>query len=323
MSSSSSTTTSRRSPARADLRVVATSAVAIVVATSGCFAHSPAPKSSDARLLYRDLERQVTVTSATGWGADKLEIDELLKATLDSVCRVHPLARRELARWLDGELRLRGDVKTAWRANGKDLSRVEELLTMTRVQKLLARAEEQSIECPFWLEPESPFRGRQVSEHRWSILFSGGGKGIAVHTRERDDISFGGAARLLFGRSFEDANAIYAGLELGASAQFPKNAMGERTSLRLGVDLVTPIVYRATMTNTYVEGEIGYLGRANESDWSRFDNGIHVGMSFGGRALRQRFVFPGAAFTVSFERTFDDDVTLIKVGGRVTFDLDL
>jgi len=273
--------------------------------------------------LFRDLERQVSVTATTGWGPDRQEIEEIVKASLDSVCRVDPLARRELKKWLDYQMRIRGgSVEDAWRANGKDLSRVEDFLALTRIHKLYLRAEELTGDCPFWLEPEHPFRGRQVSASKWLVTFGGGGKAIVVQTKERNDLSFGGAARLLVGRTTQDGHAVSVGLEFGASAAFPKNATGERSALVLGIDLVTPIVFRYTLTNTYLEAAGGYLARVNESDWGAIDHGVHVGVAFGGRALRQRFVFPGAAFGISYERTFGDDVTLIKVGGRVNFDLD-
>jgi len=48
-------------------------------------------------------------------------------------------------------------------------------------------------------------------------------------------------------------------------------------------------------------------------------------VSFGGRALRTRFLFPGAAFELAWERLFvaGDDATSIKLGFRAAFDLDL
>jgi hypothetical protein len=286
----------------------------------------PAPRDPDPRVLFHDLERLVTVTATIGWGADAVEIDGMMKGTLDSVCRVDPLARRALAEWLDGAIRrLGGPVEAAWRARGKSLSKVDELLVLTRIQKLLARAEERAGDCPFWLEPEVPFHGRQVSEQSWQLMFGGGGKGIVVRQGERFDLSFGGAGRLLLGRTFTNGHSAYAGLEVGASASFPKNDSGERTALAIGIDVVAPVVYRRTLTNTYVEVEAGWLGRASEQDWSAIDHGIHAGIAVGARALRTRFVFPGAAFGLSWERTFldGDDVTLFKFGARVTFDLDL
>lgn len=289
-------------------------------------AHRPRPPDRSASALYRDLERIVTVSATTGWGVDRVEIENALKGSLDSVCRVDPLARRLLREWLDGELvRLGAPVEVAYKERGRKLSKVEDLLVMTRVSKLLRRAEEVANECPFWLEADEPFRGRQISDGRWQVSFGGGGKGIFVQQGDRDDFKAGGAGRLLLGRTFASGNALYAGIELGASAAFPKDETGERSALVIGADLVAPLVYRHTLTNAYFELEAGWLGHSTEADWGDFDHGVHVGFAFGARALRTRFLFPGAALGISYERTFldGDDVRTIKLGARVAFDLDL
>jgi hypothetical protein len=303
-------------------RRAATIAVVVLAACS----RRPAPVEPTARALFRDLERHVTVAATTGWGADRLEIEDLLESSLDSTCRVDPGVRRELRAWLDAEIaRLGGPVERAWRERDKDLARVEDLLVLTRVQRLLARAEEMASDCPFWLEPERPFRGRQISERRFMLAFGGGGKLIGVSQGDRSDLNAGGAGRLLVGRALTDGHAVLAGAEGGASASFPRDAMGERTSLVIAIDLVAPVVYRRTFTNSYVEVEAGWLGRTSERDWSAIDHGVHLGIAFGARALRTRFLFPGAAFGASWERTFQDgdDVTMFKLGARVAFDLDL
>ncbi len=300
-------------------------AVLAAVLANAC-ARRPAPIEPSARVLFRDLERQVTVAATTGWGADRREVEGLLDGALDSVCRVDPLTRRALLGFLDGEIaRLGGPVEVAWKQRGKRLSRVDSLLVLTRMRLVLARAEEMTADCPFWLEPEVPFRGRQVSEHRFQLSFGGGGKGIIVKQGDRTDINFGGAGRLLFGRMFERGHGLYIGAEVGGSAAFPKDAMGARSALVIGADFVTPIVYRHTFTNSYVELEGGWLGHATEQDFGAIDNGVHFGVAFGARALRTRFLFPGAALGISWERTFLDgeDLTSIKIGARVAFDLDL
>lgn len=297
---------------------------ALVLVLLGCAA-GPRPREPSASALYRDLERQVTVSAATGWGVDRIEIESLLKGALESVCRTDPLARRILRGWLDGELaRLGAPVEQAYVERGRDLDTVEDLLVVTRVSKLLSRAEEVANECPFWIEPEQPFRGRQISDDRWQISFGGGGKGIIVQQGERQDVNAGGAGRLLLGRTF-DASGLYTGLEFGASAGFPKDDTGERGTLVVAADIVAPLVFRRTLRNTYFELEAGWLGRSTENDWSAFDHGVHVGFAFGARALRTRFVFPGAALGISYERVFldGDDMRMIKVGARVAFDLDL
>jgi hypothetical protein len=298
--------------------------LAACAAATAC-SRTPAPRDPTERALFRDLERQVTVAAATGWGIDRLEIEKLLGPGMDSVCRVDVLGRRGLREWLDSEItRKGGPVDVAWRTRGKKLSKVDDLLVLHRIQLLLDRADQMSLDCPFWLEPENPFRGRQISERTWQVSFGGGGKGSAVKQGDRQDFSAGGAGRLLLGRMLADGDGIYTGVELGASAQFPKDAMGERTSLQLGIDFVAPIVYRHTLLNTYFEFEGGYVGRATEDDWSDIDHGVHLGVAFGGRALRQRFLFPGAALAFAWERLFlpGDDLVTIKVGARVMFDLD-
>jgi hypothetical protein len=289
-------------------------------------AQRPAPTTPSERALFRDLERHVSVAMATGWGVDRYEVDEMMSSVLDSTCRVDALDRHGLLRWLDAEIRrLGGPVEEAWRQRGKDLDAVSDLLVLTRIRMVLARADELSLDCPFWIEPERPFRGRQISEHRWQLSLGGGGKAMAIQEGDRVDLSFGGAGRLLFGRTFQRGDAVYVGAELGASAAFPKDETGERSTLQVGADLVVPVVYRRMLTSSYVEVEAGWLGRATETDWADIDHGVHVGFAVGARALRTRFVFPGAALGISWERTFTggDDRTTLKVGGRVVFDLDL
>ena len=302
---------------------------ALALAVCAACSHTPAPKDPTERALFRDLERNVTVASATGWGIDRLEVEANLERALDSVCRVDELGRRSLHAWLDAEIeREGGPVEKAYRERGRKLSKVDNLLTLTRVRLLLARAEETAADCPFWLEPENPFHGRQISEHRWQLTFGGGGTASALIQGKQTDVSAGGAGRLLIGRMLGGGDGIYLGLEAGGSAEFPKDEMtGDRSTLKLGADVIPMVVYRwTTTTNTYAEVEGGWLGHMTEDDWGKIDNGMHVGVSFGGRALRQRFLFPGAALTFAYERLFlvdKDDLTTIKIGARAAFDWDL
>ena len=278
------------------------------------------------RALFRDLERVVTVAAATGWHVDRIEVEEVMENALESTCRVDALDRRGLASWLDTEIRRRGGpVLAAWRTRGQDLANVGDLLVLDRVRQVLHRAEQLSLDCPFWLEPAHPYRGRQISESRWQLSIGGGGKGSVMLQGGQQDVNAGGAGRILLGRMLRSGDGIYTGLELGGSASFPRDASGARTQLVLAADMVVPVVYRRTLTSAYVEGEGGWLGRSTEDDWGRLDHGVHVGVAVGARALRTRFVFPGAAFGLSYERVFVDgeDLTMIKVGGRVAFDLDL
>lgn len=305
--------------------MIRSAAALAVLVTVAC--RTPAPQEPSERALFRDLERLVTVAETPGWGADRVEIEKLMNPALDSVCRVDALERRALAGWIDAEInRKGGPVEVAYVRRGKKLKAVDDLLVLTRVKLVLARAEELSLDCPFWLEPERPFRGRQVSERAFVISVGGGGKGHIISQGTRQDLGFGGAARLLFGRMFEDGNGLFIGAELNASGSFPRDDMGERTTLQVGADLVTPVVYRHVVTaNTHLEFSGGWLGRSTEADWTAVDHGVHLGFGIGGRALRARFLFPGAALVLSWERTFieGDDRSTIKFGVRGGFDIEL
>lgn len=296
---------------------------------AGCsrFRALPVPRQPVMAALARDLERQVTIAAAAGWGIDRTEVESLLEPALDSVCRVPRVDRRSLLTWLGDRIAAEGGpVAGAWRARGKDLDAVADLLVLTRMRLVLLRADELADQdCPFWLEPEERFAGRQTSHGRWQLTAGGGGKGIALWRGGDTDFLFGGAGRLLVGRVAESGRALYVGAELGASASFPKDASGDRTKLVLTADLVVPVVLRLTGVNSYLEVEAGWLGRATEEDFSAVDHGVHVGASVGGRALRTRFFFPGAAFGMSLERTFSDgaDPTMFKVGVRFAVDVDL
>ncbi len=309
------------------MRAVRAAAVVLLVAFAASACARTLPRDPSAAALYRDLEREVTVAAAGGWNIDRLEVEDLLADALGSVCRVDPLARRALGVWLGEQIAAAGGpVERAWQARGRRLGKVADLLVLHRVQLLLDSADAAApSDCPFWVELEEPFRGRQISDRRWSIMIGGGGKGMIVHEGDRTDFSAGGAGRLLVGRGFGSRSTVYGGLELGGTASFPKDDLGNRGGLVLGLDVVAPLVYRHTLTNAYLEVEAGWLGRTSEDDLERLDHGVHVGASLGGRALRTRFFFPGAALGLSWERTLTGDaaVTTVKLGARVAFDIDL
>jgi hypothetical protein len=87
-----------------------------------------------------------------------------------------------------------------------------------------------------------------------------------------------------------------------------------------------PAVLRWRMVSSYLEGEAGWLLHWNEAD-DVVDSGLHLGVAFGYKALRQRWFVPGIAIGASYERTFPGDgrptLELYKIGLRVTLDFDL
>ncbi|RMH39649.1 MAG: hypothetical protein D6689_15940 [Deltaproteobacteria bacterium] len=297
------------------------------VACAAC-ADRAVPHHPTTAALYRDLERLVTLTEAAGWDIDRVEIDQTLPDALLSVCRVPEARRAELLAWLDARVAAQGgDVRAVYVARGRSLDRVRDLLVATRVRMLLRAAMAAApADCPFWIEPSDRFRGRQISDDRWQLSFGGGGKGIVSHRAGTVDLQFGGAGRVLFGRAIGSRYTLLAGLEVGASASFPKDDMDERGNLVLGLDVVVPAVVRYRLVNTYWEAEVGYLEHVTEN---RLDGvpGVHVGLAIGGRAARRRWLLPGAAFGIAYERTFpsagqDDPIDLVKLGFRAAVDID-
>jgi hypothetical protein len=300
-------------------------ALALLVAAPACARQ--VPPTLPASSLYRDLERIVTVAEAAGWHIDRIEVDAVLSEALESTCRVPPGERQALAGWLDRVIvQAGGPVERAYQARGRRLKKVSDLLTLTRIRLLFARAAAAALDdCPFWMEPDGDFAGRQISDRRWQLSGGGGGKGILARKGGSGDLRFGGAGRLLIGRGFGERSALYTGVELGGSGAFPRNEEGERGALVIGYDAVVPLVYRHTLINSYLEFEGGWLGTGTEED-TDVEHGIHVGAAFGARALRTRILFPGAAIGVSWERTFPDSGApqyTVKLGLRAAFDLDL
>ena len=273
--------------------------------------------------LHRDLERIVELADTEGWSIDRVELEETLPAALMSVCRTEAATRAGLASWLDVEIERRGgDVQTAYEAKGRNLSAVDDLLILTRIRMLLSRSMEAAeVDCPFWIHPRGEFAGRQILDDRFLLSLGGGGKGIMVRQRGETDMNFGGAGRLLVGRAFGRHATVLTGMELGGSAAFPRDEEGERGSLAIAVDVAVPLVYRHRLVNSYWEIESGYVAHVVEGEEDP-SHGVRLGLAVGGTTRRRRWIFPGVAFGVSYERIQEDKVLhMVKLGFRVALDM--
>lgn len=299
--------------------------LAVLIVALGCAQTLPPEPAASA--LYRDLQRLVTLRSAIGWQIDRFEIEALMPEVLMSVCQTEPRAREALIFWLDARIKtLGGPVADAYRSRGKKLGNVSELVELTRIRDTLKAAGQYTpADCPFWLEATPGFAGRQISDDRWQLSFGGGGKAILVDQQGQSDVNFGGAGRLLVGRTMGPQWGFYTGADFGGNAGFPKDSGGDRSKLVLTVDAVVPLVMRYRLVNTYLEAEVGYFAHATEEDWGDVGHGAHVGMAVGARSSKVRWFFPGAAFGISYDRTFEDggDYHALKVGFRVAVDVDL
>jgi hypothetical protein len=292
-----------------------------VLAVQAC--GSALPPDPTAAILHRDLERLVEIAGAEGWTIDRVEIEETLPSALMSVCQTTPEVRTQLLTWLDTQIAARGgSPREAYEAAGRDLDAIDTLLSLSRIHQLLSRSiESADTDCPFWLHPRDGFAGRQILDDRWLLSVGGGGKGIFVRQSGFMDLNFGGAGRALVGRAFGRHATLLTGLEIGGSAAFPKNQDGERGEVQIAADLVTPLVYRHRLVNSYWEVEAGYVGHVVEGE-SEVAHGARLGVAIGAQSSRRRWLFPGAAFGISYERIETDDVLhFVKLGFRVAIDI--
>jgi hypothetical protein len=289
---------------------------------AACMGPLPQRKTSEA--LHRDLERIVSFSETQGWRIDRSEIEDAMPAALMSVCRATLATRDDLELWLDQRIEaLGGPVEDAFQRRGRKLSRVDDLLMLTRIRLLLTSAGDRaSTDCPFWLSRSSDFRGRQILDDRWLLSFGGGGKVNWVREDGHNDLNFGGAGRLLVGRAFGRYMTFLTGVQVGGSASLPLNEEGTgRTNLVIGIDTVIPLVYRHRLVSTYYEVEAGYVAHVTEDDLKP-RHGVHVGAAFGVAVTRTRWVFAGAAFGVSYERIVEDKILhVFKAGFRGAIDL--
>jgi len=295
----------------------------VVCSTAAGACAGTLPRESSTAALHRDLERLVELTSTEGWTVDRIEVEETLPDALTSVCRTTPETRTRLVTWLDSQIELKGGSPQAvYEAKGRDLDSVETLLSLTRIRMVLVRSiEAADADCPFWIHPKQQFKGRQILDDRWLLSVGGGGKGIVVSQAGDADLNFGGAGRILVGRAFGAHATILTGMELGGSAAFPKTEDGGREDIAFAVDVVAPIVYRHRRVNSYWEVEAGYVAHIEENK-DDVTHGGHLGVSVGASGARRRWLFPGAAFGISYEQIRQDDTLhVLKMGFRVALDL--
>jgi len=301
-------------------------AILSLALASACSQTLPPEAASSA--LYRDLQRMVRVRQATpGWRIDRISVEALEGDALDSICRTTPETRARTLAWIDAEMAKRGgSVEAEWRRAGKDFDKIGVLLELSRIRMLLVTAGAKAeTDCSFWMEPTPSFHGLQIYDDRWHAVGEFGGRVVLLRSGDQYDFSAGGSGRALIGRGIGSRLDLLTGVEITGSAEFLTAAGQERSGPVLALTVVAPAVVRWRMVNTYIEGEVGWLGHITEIE--DLVNGVHFGVGFGIRGLRVRWFIPGLAFSLNYERTIPGDARRVqeffKAGLRVTFDFDL
>jgi hypothetical protein len=258
------------------------------------------PREPVQRALVRDVERVVDVRGNVGWFIDETEIEAVLPDVMKSFCQV-PVEDREAALvWLDREIVELGgpDVVAAWRARGKKLGNVEDLLLATRTRLLLSRAEGWAKQgrCPFWLETNARFPGVHTQDRRFIATIEGGGRVTQEIALGRVRFGGGGSGRILAGYGFAEGWGVTGGLEIGGGARFTNLQLGEQSEFpQIVGQAAAPLVLRRQLgLTTHAELELGpmaYFDRGSADPSTRqfklhFDWGLRMGFAIGGTYLR-------------------------------------
>jgi len=294
---------------------------------SACSTPLPAERSSS--ILYRDLQRLVSIETTKEWTIDRLEIENILSDALLSVCAVPSETRKNLSVWLsDQQNELGGAPEDVYAKNGNDLGEISDLLEVYRIRLLLNRAlETADHDCPFWIKPDPGFGGRHLLDDFWFASVAAGGKVIGVGRSGKYDVNFGGAGRALLGKGLGRHWTVLLGAEIGGGASFPKTGdNGPRGNLSIVIDGVVPGIIRYRSGNSYFELEGGYLGQVTEEDFTAIHHGFRAGIAYGIQYSKQLYFLPSASFAVSYDRVFQPDantayVSYLKLGFRGVLDL--
>ena len=308
--------------------VVAVALAVACLSVCSCAPTLPAPPVQ--RALVRDAARVVDVRQKVGWLIDETEVEAALPDLLPSACRVSEADRAASLAWLDGEVARRGGSPVdAWRAAGKDLDKIEDLLLFARTRLVLARADERVREgkCPFWIEPVANFDGNQALAYRWLFGAEAGGRFIVGAENGVLGYGAGGGGRVMVGYGLNERNALFVALEGGGGARFTNVAIGERVSIPDFLAIVAmPVIARRTISlSAFVEAEVGVVAYFNQVE-GIVEPGVRAGVGIGGTYLRlKRGFLPRFTFGILLDHApgWNDGVTItqLSAGLRAGFDL--
>lgn len=268
------------------------------------------PLREDTLGLLADVERIVAVEQSLGWFVDRQAYDEVLPALLQSVCRADPLARIEARNALERRAHTEGDARTLFEEAGRKLNRkVKEALFVERQLGALKHAIDAApADCPFYVDIEPEFHGRQTDRNRFSLSFETGGMLQLRKTEGAWTIGGGGTGRLLPGWGFDGDVTLLGGIEFGGGAMIRPNV--QPTQLAINYFPALPVVVRFRSVSWHYDAEVApvALFQADDQD---FSYGVRFGSAIGVAALKTRGFLPWAGVAVAYEHYFES-------GGRAS-----
>lgn len=277
------------------------------VAIAACIAFAARPAAAEesdptAVALQRDISRIVGSQEGAGWFVDSNALDEIYPTLMESLCRTTPETRTRTRALLEAERQQKGDPRALFQERREvddavdDARRAErELLAFDYASSRAAR------DCPYWVEVDPEFRGRQSDADRFTLSLETGG---LIQLRQTDDTwSFGGGGygRILPGYGIGGDVTILAGPEFGGGAMLrPKTSP---TEFVINYFPAFPIVTRFHDGSWQYDVEVAGVGLFQADDFN-LSYGARIGGSVGVKGLRTRNILPWAGLHVAYEHYF-------------------
>jgi len=249
--------------------------------------------------IFADIERLVASRASLGWVVDRVELDDMYPALLESICPAVTGAREIAHRRLQRESSERGDPRALYQADRELSSRVKAALAAQRrllaLEHGLAGAER---ECPFWLEVDPAFEGIQTDRNRFTLNVESGGVAILRETAGDWTLGAGGFGRVMPAYGFGGSWTLLAGGEFGGGALIRPG--DETTGLAVNYFMAAPVVARVHDVAWHYDLELAPVALFLTDD-TRISYGARVGTTVGISALRTSGFIPWAGVSVAYE----------------------
>jgi hypothetical protein len=273
-------------------------AILIVLLTS-----SPARADDPAaHALIDDISRIVGSEQSSGWFIDARALDEIHATVMESACRTPDASRQSALEILRRRVARLGTPRELWERAGREMNEdVERALRAERELRALERALDKITECPFWVEPEPDFRGRQSDADRFTLSIETGGLVQLRQTADTWTFGGGGYGRLLPGYGFDGHVSVLAGAEFGGGAMLRPDT--SPTELVINYFPAIPVLVRCHDGGWHYDIETAPVGLFQADD-SSLSLGARIGGAIGIKALRTRGVLPWAGLALAYEHYF-------------------
>jgi len=246
--------------------------------------------------LREDLSRIIESQESGGWRIDRYEVEDMMPATLISVCQVEPAVREQMLKDLDAQIvAAGGPFAEAWAKNPK-LSAHKRLLTLTRTRLLLAEAHARAPkECPAYLPVDPAFAGVQTDFRRVSLNLETGG--VLQLRRMNGKWTYGGGGVLRALLSYGTGRFTFAvGPEFSGGPMLRPGT----TDFVINYFPAVPVMLRIWDHTWHYDFEIAPVALFQADDF-RLSFGMRVGGAVGVMARRSRGVLPWAGLQMGFE----------------------